>query len=283
MTVVQAGHHQHALHSQGCEHEWSTDSRRRDCGLAPEIHQRDGKGWRERTLARTALAFAQDIFRMNAVFFAIVLVAFLVGGYHQWNWEPSAADSVSPMAALGTAMVDAAGGAVTLAIGLVGMMALFLGLMKVAEAGGLLTVIAKTLRPLMVRVFPEVPADHPAMGAMILNLSAKRPRPRQRRDAVRHPRDAGARQAEPGQRDGEQCDGAVSGHEHLIGHVAAHWRHCVARRGRFPGPGGHPADDAVCDLRLDGSGIRCREGVPTVLGGGTCRDARVRGARRRRQ
>ena len=65
---------------------------------------------------------------MNAVLFAIVLVAFLVGGYHQWNWEPSAADSVSPMAALGTAMVDAAGGAVTLAIGLVGMMALFLGL-----------------------------------------------------------------------------------------------------------------------------------------------------------
>ena len=109
---------------------------------------------------------------MNAVFFAIVLVAFLVGGYHQWNWVPSAADSVSPMAALGTAMVDAAGGAVTLAIGLVGMMALFLGLMKVAEAGGLLTVIAKTLRPLMVRAFPEVPADHPAMGAMILNLSA---------------------------------------------------------------------------------------------------------------
>ena len=67
---------------------------------------------------------------MNAVFFAIVLVAFLVGGYHQWNWVPSAADSVSPMAALGTAMVDAAGGAVTLAIGLVGMMALFLGLMR---------------------------------------------------------------------------------------------------------------------------------------------------------
>ena len=65
------------------------------------------------------------------------------------------------MAALGTAMVDAAGGAVTLAIGLVGMMALFLGLMKVAEAGGLLTIIAKTLRPLMVRAFPEVPADHP--------------------------------------------------------------------------------------------------------------------------
>jgi len=109
---------------------------------------------------------------MNAVFFVIVLVAFLVGGYHQWSWLPTAADDVSPMAALGTAMIDAAGASVTLAIGLVGMMSLFLGLMKVAEAGGLLTIIAKTLRPLMVRAFPEVPADHPAMGAMILNLSA---------------------------------------------------------------------------------------------------------------
>ena len=109
---------------------------------------------------------------MNAVFLGIVFVAFFVGGYREWNWVPGSVDSVSPMAALGTAMVDAASGAVTLAIGLVGMMALFLGLMKVAEAGGLLTIIAKTLRPLMVRAFPEVPANHPAMGAMILNLSA---------------------------------------------------------------------------------------------------------------
>jgi len=109
---------------------------------------------------------------MNAVFLGIVFVAFIVGGYHQWQWVPGGPESVQPMAALGTAMVEAAGGSVTLAIGLVGVMALFLGLMKVAEAGGLLTIIAKTLRPLMVRAFPEVPADHPAMGAMILNFSA---------------------------------------------------------------------------------------------------------------
>jgi spore maturation protein SpmA len=121
---------------------------------------------------RNALGFAGDLFQMNVVFIGIVFVAFLVGGYHQWSWVPGSADSVSPMAAIGSAMVESAGGAVTLAIGLVGMMALFLGLMKVAEAGGLLTIIAKTLRPLMVRAFPEVPANHPAMGAMILNLSA---------------------------------------------------------------------------------------------------------------
>ena len=73
---------------------------------------------------------------------------------------------------LAVAMIDAATGSVTLALGLVGVMALFLGLMKVAEEGGLLLIIARTVRPLMVRLVPEVPADHPAMGAMILNMAA---------------------------------------------------------------------------------------------------------------
>ena len=76
------------------------------------------------------------------------------------------------MEALSDGMIAAAGNSVELAIGLVGVMALFLGLMKVAEAGGLLTIIAKLIRPLMTRLFPDVPAEHPAMGAMILNLSA---------------------------------------------------------------------------------------------------------------
>jgi spore maturation protein SpmA len=69
-------------------------------------------------------------------------------------------------------MIKSAQGAVELALGLVGVMALFLGLMKVAEKGGLLTIIARLVRPLMVRLFPEVPPEHPAMGAMILNMSA---------------------------------------------------------------------------------------------------------------
>ncbi|MFQ5774312.1 MAG: nucleoside recognition domain-containing protein [Kiloniellaceae bacterium] len=109
---------------------------------------------------------------MNAVFFALVLIAFAIAGVREFAWAPAGADPQSPMEALSLAMVDAAGGAVTLAIGLVGVMALFLGLMKVAEAGGLLVIIARTVRPLMLRLFPDVPADHPAMGAMILNLSA---------------------------------------------------------------------------------------------------------------
>jgi len=108
---------------------------------------------------------------MNAIFFFIVVIAFLVAAYRQVT-ESIAAGAPTAMDALGAGMIDAAKGSVTLALGLIGVMALFLGLMKVAEAGGLLTIIAKLLRPIMVRLFPDVPADHPAMGAMIMNLSA---------------------------------------------------------------------------------------------------------------
>ncbi len=109
---------------------------------------------------------------MNGIFFAIVLIAFLVTGYRELTWVYQGTADLTPMQALGAAMVDSATSSVTLAIGLIGVMALFLGLMKVAEAGGLLVIIAKTIRPLMVRLFPDVPANHPAMGAMVLNLSA---------------------------------------------------------------------------------------------------------------
>ncbi len=62
--------------------------------------------------------------------------------------------------------------AVELAIGLIGIMALWLGVMKIAEEAGLIRKLAAILRPLTTRLFPGVPADHPAMGAMIMNISA---------------------------------------------------------------------------------------------------------------
>ena len=108
---------------------------------------------------------------MNVIFVIIVLSAFLFAGWQQIFFVP-VQGSPSPMEILSKAMITSAGGAVELAIGLVGVMALFLGLMKVAEAGGMLTILARLIRPLMVKLFPDVPADHPAMGAMILNLSA---------------------------------------------------------------------------------------------------------------
>lgn len=113
---------------------------------------------------------------MNVVFLVLVMAAFVVAAAREITWTPPAgvdpATLQSPMQALGLGVVDSAESAVTLAIGLVGVMALFLGLMKVAEKGGMLTIIARALRPLLTRLFPDVPAEHPAMGAIILNLSA---------------------------------------------------------------------------------------------------------------
>jgi spore maturation protein SpmA len=115
---------------------------------------------------------------VNGIFFALVIISFVTAAFRQLTWTAPAPVAsggealMSPMEALGAGMVSAAESSVTLAIGLIGVMALFLGLMKVAEAGGLLVIIAKTVRPLMIRLFPEVPPDHPAMGAIILNMSA---------------------------------------------------------------------------------------------------------------
>jgi len=62
--------------------------------------------------------------------------------------------------------------AVEISIGLVGIMALWLGIMKIAEASGLIRIIARGLKPITVRLFPDVPADHPAIGSIVLNMSA---------------------------------------------------------------------------------------------------------------
>ena len=61
---------------------------------------------------------------------------------------------------------------VELALGLIGMMSLWLGIMKIAEKSGLILLIGKALRPIMKFLFPEVPEDHPAMGSMVMNISA---------------------------------------------------------------------------------------------------------------
>ncbi len=108
---------------------------------------------------------------MNLIFFLIVLTSFFSAGWRQIQWAGENG-VISPMEMLSKAMVDSATGSVELALGLVGVMTLFLGLMKVAEAGGMLTIVARLIRPVMVRLFPGVPPDHPAMGSMILNMSA---------------------------------------------------------------------------------------------------------------
>lgn len=107
---------------------------------------------------------------MNGIFLGIIAAAFLVAaGRTLFTAEAAPAAAMQEMS---LAVVAGAGDGVKIALGLIGVLAVFLGLMRVGERAGVLDVIARLLRPLMVRLFPTVPADHPAMGAMVLNMAA---------------------------------------------------------------------------------------------------------------
>lgn len=97
---------------------------------------------------------------INLIWLFMILLATVVASYN------------GRMKQLVDASFESAKSSVNLAIGLIGVMALWLGLMKVAEAGGLMRLIARAIRPVMHRLFPDVPAEHPAMSAMIMNMAA---------------------------------------------------------------------------------------------------------------
>ncbi|MFH0990977.1 MAG: nucleoside recognition domain-containing protein [bacterium] len=70
------------------------------------------------------------------------------------------------------AALDYATTAVNIALGLIGIMALWLGVMKVADEAGLLKIVTRMLTPITRRLFPDIPSDHPAVAAMIMNIAA---------------------------------------------------------------------------------------------------------------
>lgn len=70
------------------------------------------------------------------------------------------------------AIFNSAQEAVTLTITLLSTLIFWLGMMKVAEAGGILNILAHTFKPFVQRLFPEIPADHPAVGYILSNITA---------------------------------------------------------------------------------------------------------------
>ena len=98
---------------------------------------------------------------LNTIWLAFLLIAVLVGGF------------TGRLPEMTKGAFDTAKAAVMeIALPLVGVMAIWLGIMRLAERSGLVQVIARVLRPLMVRLFPDVPPDHPAIGAMVMNMAA---------------------------------------------------------------------------------------------------------------
>ena len=89
---------------------------------------------------------------MNYIWFFLLLIALVTG------MATGAVDQVSKAA------LDSASAAVNIALGLIGVMTLWLGIMKIAHEAGLVTLLARAIKPVSRRLFPDIPEDHPAIG-----------------------------------------------------------------------------------------------------------------------
>ena len=103
---------------------------------------------------------------LNRIWASFFLIAAAAGILRSLQGDPAV------WAAMVASAFEMAKTGFEIAIGLTGMMCLWLGIMKLGELGGAIELIAKLFGPLLRRLFPDVPADHPAMGAMVMNMSA---------------------------------------------------------------------------------------------------------------
>jgi spore maturation protein A len=97
---------------------------------------------------------------LNYIWFALMAIAVIVSIF------------TGTPAAVTKAAVDSAKTAVDISLGLIGIMTLWLGIMRVAEKAGLISMLGRALRPISRLLFPDVPAEHPAIGAVIMNFAA---------------------------------------------------------------------------------------------------------------
>jgi len=97
---------------------------------------------------------------LNYIWVGLLLIGFIVGIFN------GRIDEVTKAA------MDSAQSAVMVCIGLLGVMCLWTGLMKIAEKSGLITSIGRIVRPILVFLFPDIPKNHPALGAIVMNLVA---------------------------------------------------------------------------------------------------------------
>ena len=97
---------------------------------------------------------------LNWIWLGLMVVAFVVAAIR------GTAEQVT------TGAIESAKTAVEISLGLIGIMALWLGVMRVAEKSGLVQQLSRALAPVMRFIFPEVPRDHPAMGAIVMNIAA---------------------------------------------------------------------------------------------------------------
>ena len=99
-------------------------------------------------------------FVLNVIWLAMIFIAVIVGAL------------LGRIDTVVRAITDSAKLGFEIAIGLTGVMALWLGMMNIAMESGLVKRLARILRPIMTWLFPDIPPEDPAMGAIVLNIAA---------------------------------------------------------------------------------------------------------------
>jgi spore maturation protein SpmA len=102
----------------------------------------------------------------------IIWLAFFLLGFAAALWQWLSGTNPEVFGDVMSSMFSMASLAVEIAIGLIGLMALWLGLFRIAEHSGLIGLISRAVTPLFCRLMPEVPRNHPAMGSMTMNMAA---------------------------------------------------------------------------------------------------------------
>mgnify|MGYP006094228915 FL=1 len=119
---------------------------------------------------------------LHYIFAGFFIIAFVVAilrliGYFfrdfflEWGWQFGQAD-LNVFSAIVQSTFDMAETSISIVVYLMGIMALWLGIMKIGEAGGAVKIMTRLVAPFFRKLFPELPKDHPAMGSMMLNISA---------------------------------------------------------------------------------------------------------------
>jgi spore maturation protein SpmA len=103
---------------------------------------------------------------LNAIWVAFILIGFVVALFKL------AQGDVAIFTKVLTGLFDTAKTGFDISLGLVGVMSLWLGIMRVGEQAGMINLFAKAMNPLFRRLFPEIPAGHPASGSIVMNFSA---------------------------------------------------------------------------------------------------------------
>lgn len=103
---------------------------------------------------------------INRIWASFFLIAAVAGIVRTLQGDPAV------WAAMVASSFEMAKTGFEIALGLTGMMCLWLGIMKMGEMGGAVELMARAFGPLLRRLFPDVPPDHPAMGAMVMNMAA---------------------------------------------------------------------------------------------------------------